>query len=344
MVQRMLASPSVAVSSSGPVVSRAALRAGTAAIASSSADRHCIKPAIATITAKVGMKRFIRVTTGSRVEILRRGKSPRLRTRAAGFTEGRYQCNLASWRRSRFPQRAGRRAVQTRRLHKTIRQGFHERDQIVFLGVTQAEIANGHIFVVRIFRRRPAVYFLHGSRTASAGDKCSRISVAGVVKVDHFLEAEQIAVVHVGLDEAFVRHLADIADRRGLELALKKWQLLSPGLIWRSAVVSVQEKTYSLVSEANSQGIARETPLIREVLRVPRQGHVPRQADIVVRKVAEQRSDVRGCTTVGSRGCVGSAVDVTGIALRFAVEKGIATLFLRGKSIGGCKKTVKFRS
>ena len=34
-----------------------------------------------------------------------------------------------------------------------------------------------------------------------AGDKCSRIDVAGVVEVDDFLEAEQIAVVHVRLDE-----------------------------------------------------------------------------------------------------------------------------------------------
>src|SRR5258708_23496042 len=214
------------------------------------------------------MKRFIRVTYDSQVEILRRGKSPRLRMKGHWhhrFTESQYQCTiyspggvLLSWRRGRFPQRAGRRAVQTRRLHEAIRQGFQERHQIVFLGVAQAEFADGHILVVRVFRRRPAVHFLHRSRAASAGDKCSRISVAGIVEVDHFLETEQIAVVQECIDETLVRHLANIADRRGLELALEEGQVLSPRVIWRSAVVSVQEKTYSLVGEADPQGIACE--------------------------------------------------------------------------------------
>ena len=82
------------------------------------------------------------------------------------------------------------------------------------------------------------------------------------------------------------------------------------------------------------KGIAREAPLIREVFRIPREDHVPRQADIVVGKVGEHRRDVRGCTSVGSRGRVGSAVEVAGIALGFAAEKLIATLFLRGEGIG----------
>src|ERR1700693_5051885 len=97
----MIAEVSVADSSSGPAVSCAAVCVGTAAITASSASPHGIKPAIIT-NAKVRMKLFISVTTDSSiqfssrivlrhdhpvtVEILRRGRSPRLRYKVAGST------------------------------------------------------------------------------------------------------------------------------------------------------------------------------------------------------------------------------------------------------------------
>ena len=229
-------------------------------------------------------------------------------------------------------------------MDEAIRQSFQERHQIVFLGARQTEFANGHIFVVRVFRRRPAVHFLHRSRATLSVDECSRIGVARVVEVDDFLEAQQIAVVHVRLDETGVRHFAHVAGCGGLELAFEERQVFSPGQIWRGSVVAIQEKTNSLVDEAYAQGVAGEAPLIREAFRIPWEDRVLRQAEIVVGKVGEHRFDARRSTGVGSsHGRVGSAVEVAGIACAFAAEKLIATQFLRGEGIAAGKIPVKFR-
>src|SRR5580700_5325484 len=159
-------------------------------------------------------------------------------------------------------------------------------------------MAEGHVLVVRIFRHWPAGDFLDRSRGAVPGKDRLRVDIASVVEVDYLLETEQIAIVHVSLHKTWVRHHAYVAERRGLELAFKERQELSPTQIRRSAVVSVEEKAYTFIGEARPERIPGETKLIRGILRIPRENHVPRKAEVVIGEVGEQRGDIGGHTSV----------------------------------------------
>jgi len=96
---------------------------------------------------------------------------------------------------------------------------------------------------------------LHRSRATLSVDECSRIGVARVVEVDDFLEAQQIAVVHVRLDETGRKALC---PRRGLwrfGTCLRRTAGVLPRSDWRGSVVAIQEKTNSLVDEPMPNGL-----------------------------------------------------------------------------------------
>jgi hypothetical protein len=129
-------------------------------------------------------------------------------------------------------------------------------------------MANGHVLVVRIFRHRPASHFFDRTSWTIAREHRLRVDIAGVIEVDYLLETEQVAVVHVGLHEPRIGHFTRVADRGGLELALKEGQMLSPRKIGRSAVVTIEEQADSFVGETGTQGIAGESNLIGGVFGV----------------------------------------------------------------------------
>src|SRR5579862_3105002 len=122
-----------------------------------------------------------------------------------------------------------------------VNQGLQEGDYIVLFLIGQAELANRHVFVVAIFRHRPAGHLFHGALWAMTRKNAVGIYIASVVEVDHLFQAQEIAVVHVGFHEARVRHLCCIARSYGLEFTFKLRQQYSPIQVWKSTIVAVEE-------------------------------------------------------------------------------------------------------
>ena len=107
------------------------------------------------------------------------------------------------------------------RSRETVGQRLQESDDLVFLLIAQPKLADGHVFCGWHLRHWPAIDFLGRSlRTVSRRD-VERKHVAGIVKVDDLLEALEVTVVHVGLDEVRARPHVHVAARRHLKLAVE---------------------------------------------------------------------------------------------------------------------------
>src|SRR5437870_7131965 len=82
--------------------------------------------------------------------------------------------------------------------HEPVGQRLHEADDRILLCVRQVQASNSaRVHVVGRFRRRPARGTLIGVMRLAA-----RQDVARVVEMDDRLQAREISVVSVGLDEA----------------------------------------------------------------------------------------------------------------------------------------------
>src|ERR1022692_5181350 len=90
----------------------------------------------------------------------------------------------------------------------TVCQCLHECDNLIFLLAGKSkvtELPSVHRF--GMFGRRPTAHLLSGIASLALWER-----VAGIIKVDHFLERFQVAVVHVGLDEIRARPLIDVSQ------------------------------------------------------------------------------------------------------------------------------------
>src|SRR5579859_5845884 len=106
----------------------------------------------------------------------------------------------------------------------SVRQRLEEADQGILLVIAQAEIAElADVEILNDFGRGPARYSFAGIiRFASRQD------VTRIVEVHDVLQAGEIAVVHVGFDEARVRAPVDIAEGRHLYLASEPPRVFLP--------------------------------------------------------------------------------------------------------------------
>ena len=73
------------------------------------------------------------------------------------------------------------------RSRKSVREGLKERNDLVLLLITQAEITGGHVDIVLNFGHRPAGHFFDRSGRAVSGSDRERKLVARVVKVYELL-------------------------------------------------------------------------------------------------------------------------------------------------------------
>src|SRR6202011_1330468 len=116
--------------------------------------------------------------------------------------------------------------------HEPVGQRLHEADDRILLCVRQAQAPNSaRVHVVGRFRRRPACRtFTHVVGLAARQD------VARVVEMHDRLQAREISVVSVGLDEACIGPLVDIAQCRHLKPRPVAWRQLEPSLIYRGGL------------------------------------------------------------------------------------------------------------
>src|SRR6266446_3117325 len=125
--------------------------------------------------------------------------------------------------------------------HEPVGQRLHEADDRILVRVRQAQAPNfARVHVVGRFRRRPACRtFIDVVRLAARQD------VARVVEMHDRLQAREISVVPVGLDEAWIGPLVHIAQCRHLKPRLVAWRQLEPSLIYRGGLaeqISLGEK------------------------------------------------------------------------------------------------------
>src|SRR5262249_50723303 len=109
----------------------------------------------------------------------------------------------------------------------SVRECLQEGYDLVFLFIGQPQISNRRVPVLRDLRIWPARHLLSSSAILT-----TREFVARVVEVDDFLQALEVAIVHVGLDEVGARPLVHIPQRRDLELAVELRSEPYPVGIW----------------------------------------------------------------------------------------------------------------
>ena len=118
----------------------------------------------------------------------------------------------------------------------SIGEGLEKRDKVILLIIGKTKIAAVRVDVGRDLRGRPAGN-LFSRRPRIAFPQ----RVAGIIKMHHFLEALEVAVVHVCLDEIRSRTLVDIPQRCHPEAPVKLRRKLFPNRIvvfWTSQEIS----------------------------------------------------------------------------------------------------------
>ncbi len=181
--------------------------------------------------------------------------------------------------------------------------------------------------------------------------KCG--NVARVVEVHELLQALDVAVVEELLLE--VRswslrgrtlwwHQGDVACRRRLHLAIRSWRKLCPCIIRACprAGTASQESSQSQISEAEAKWIRGKAEEIWLVLIIDGIPGIQRQAEISRAEAGEHRSRVcRSASIFAVRRCAccrrwrcGSAVQMAGVAVRFATEQVVTRHLVSSQRIG----------
>src|SRR5580704_17732771 len=88
----------------------------------------------------------------------------------------------------------------------SVSQRLQEGHDVVLALITETESSNGRVFVRRNLRAGPAGLLDIGIVLRGAH------GVSRVIKVDHFFQALEVSIVHVGFYEARIRTLVDVAQ------------------------------------------------------------------------------------------------------------------------------------
>ena len=102
-------------------------------------------------------------------------------------------------------------------------KGLQKRHELVFLLGGQSQATDRFIYVLWYFWGGPT-----GRLLSRGALRTARKAIARVVEVDDFLQALEVAVVHIGLDEIGARPFVDISHRAHLELAVESRSQLRP--------------------------------------------------------------------------------------------------------------------
>jgi hypothetical protein len=207
---------------------------------------------------------------------------------------------------------------------------LQEGDDLVFFPLVQAEAPDRHIHVVSHLGGRPTRHLFDLAWRSGAGAQ----RITRVLEVHHCLLALQVAVMHVCFHESGTRPQVRVADRRHLHLAVELRRERCPVRVRVGPGRATQQEPDAQIGAIRPRGIGSESKRICDMLEVEGVLRVFWQPEVGGGKVGEQWRQARG---IGGRDpglAVLGAVEVAGIALRFAAKQLIPALFWLRQGVG----------
>src|SRR5580700_4086897 len=248
------------------------------------------------------------------------------------------------------------------RSSETVVERLQESDNLVLLRIRQVELTDRHVLVLRHLRGRPASYPLDGPCRAVSGFHFHAINVPGVIEVNELLEALDVTVVEELLLEVGPRRFggwtlwrrqSHIACGTGLHSAIGRLCEWYPGgvRVGSGAETAAQESSQSQIGVCKTSRIGRKSQGVRGALIIKGVPGILGQSEVGIAETREQWRGGCGCAGVYAVrrrpfrrrrcGCSGPAIEMAGVAIRFAAEELVTGHLLGRERIFAGQERVK---